>query len=77
MPTIRAFSACKICMYADDHNPPHFHVLAADFHVKVEISTLRIIAGEVRKRTLREPLAWAAKNKAKLALKWIELNSRG
>jgi hypothetical protein len=29
-------------MYADDHRPPHFHIVAPDFQVLVRISDLTV-----------------------------------
>jgi hypothetical protein len=63
-------------MYADDHRPPHFHVVGADFQVLVRISDLAIIAGRARKAQISEAMAWAENNRERLALKWVELNER-
>jgi hypothetical protein len=46
-------------MYADDHRPPHFHLVGADFQVLVRISDLAVIAGEARLAQIAEALAWA------------------
>jgi len=46
-------------MYADDHRPPHFHIVASDFQVLVRISDLTVIAGEARENQIAEALAWA------------------
>jgi hypothetical protein len=32
-------------MYADDHHPPHFHIVGPEFQVLVRISDLTVIAG--------------------------------
>lgn len=64
-------------MYADDHRPPHFHIVGIDFQVLVRISDLGILAGEARPALLAEALAWAALHREELALKWAELNERG
>lgn len=62
-------------MYAADHNPPHFHVLASDgTEAWVEIASMKVVYGAVRPAVLREALAWAGANKAVLAAKWKELN---
>jgi len=62
-------------MYAADHNPPHFHVLANDgTEAWVEIASLKVIYGAVRPAVLREALAWAGPNRAVLAAKWKEVN---
>ena len=64
-------------MYADDHHPPHFHIVGTDFQVLVRISDLAVIAGEARKAQITEALSWAKRNRKLPALKWVELNERG
>jgi hypothetical protein len=63
-------------MYADDHRPPHFHVVGPDFQVLVRISDLAVIAGEARPAQIAEALRWAEGRRDALALKWTELNER-
>ena len=77
MPTLQRFGAVSVRMYADDHRPPHFHIVAPDFQVLVAITDLQVIEGEARPRQLAEALAWARANREMLALKWAELNERG
>ena len=48
MPTLQRFGAVSVRVYADDHRPPHFHIVAPDFQVLVRISDLQVIAGEAR-----------------------------
>ena len=43
MPTLQRFGAVSVRMYADDHRPPHFHIVAHDFQVLVRISDLQVI----------------------------------
>ena len=76
MPTLRRFGAVSVRMYADDHRPPHFHIVGPDFQVLVKISDLSIVAGEARPSQIAEALAWARENREMLALKWAELNER-
>jgi hypothetical protein len=65
----------KLTMYAGDHNPPHFHVLANDgSEVLIDLASLQVIDGTVRPAVLKEALAWASQNVALLATKWKELN---
>lgn len=62
-------------MYAADHNPPHFHVLANDgSEALVDLASLQVMGGSVRPAVLKEVLAWASQNVALLATKWKELN---
>lgn len=58
-------------MYFDDHNPPHFHVLARDGAAQVRIDTLEVMqmSGKI---DVREALGWAAGNRALLETKWDE-----
>ncbi len=64
-------------MYADDHRPPHFHIVGREFQALVRISDLTVIAGEARPTEIAEALAWAQTHREMLALKWTELNERG
>ena len=76
MPTLRRFGSASVRMYADDHYPPHFHVVAPDFQVLVRISDFMVIAGEALPSEIAEALEWAKANREWLELKWAELNER-
>lgn len=46
MPTVIRLQKSKITMYAGDHNPPHFHVLASDgAEAWVALASLEVIWG--------------------------------
>ena len=75
MPTIRRFANCKIAIYADDHLPPHFHIEGRDFRAVVEIETLSVRAGDVRRAA--EAMQWAASNIDLLRAEWARFNQRG
>ena len=77
MPVLHRFGSVSVRMYADDHRPPHFHIVAPDFQVLVRISDLAVIAGEARASDIAEAMAWARDHREMLALKWAELNERG
>jgi hypothetical protein len=77
MPTIQRFGAVKLCMYADDHHPPHFHVVGPDFQVLVRIADLRVFAGVARLHQIAAAIAWARTNREALLRKWAELSERG
>jgi len=74
MPTIAEFDGIKICMYADDHAPPHFHILFAENEALVRISDLTVTEGSLPRTALKKALAWATDNQPALALKWLQLN---
>jgi hypothetical protein len=71
------FGAVSVRMYADDHRPPHFHIVGPDFEVIVRISDLTVIAGGARAAQISEAIAWARARREALALTWAELNERG
>jgi Domain of unknown function (DUF4160) len=77
MPTLHRFGALSVRIYADDHRPPHFHIVAPDFQVLVRISDLAVIGGEARPAQIAEVIAWVRVRRESLALKWAELNERG
>jgi DNA-binding transcriptional regulator YiaG len=53
MPVLRRFGSVGVRMYADDHRPPHFHIVESDFHAPVRISDLTLIAGDAPERNRR------------------------
>jgi hypothetical protein len=52
MPTISQFYGITIRMYFDDHPPPHFHAYYGNDAAKIEIDTLQISEGKLRRRPL-------------------------
>jgi hypothetical protein len=72
--TIRRFANCKISIYADDHMPRHFHIEGRGFRAVVEIKTMAVRAGNVRKAA--EALRWAHDNVALLQTEWLRLNRK-
>ena len=75
MPTLQRFGSVSIRIYADDHRPPHFHIVGPDFQVLVRVSDLTVIAGEARANQIAEAMAWARANREALTLKWDEQQS--
>jgi len=75
MATLIRLPKSKLTIYADDHNPPHFHVLANDgSEALIDLASLGVTDGTVRPAVLKEALAWASQNVALLATTWKELN---
>lgn len=74
MPTVRRFARCKIAIYADDHLPPHFHIEGRGFRAVVEIETMQLRAGEVRRAG--EAMVWAQENREILRAEWVRVNRR-
>ncbi len=74
VPTIHRLGAIRICVYMDDHNPPHFHALLAQEAVQIKISDLTVLAGALPPGALRRVLDWAADNQDFLAAAWSKRN---
>jgi hypothetical protein len=70
MPTISQFYGISIRMYFDDHPPPHFHVYYGSDAAKIDINTLDIIEGELRRRTLGLVVEWAGAHRDELLENW-------
>lgn len=65
-----------IRVYANDHLPPHFHILTSDGDALVEIATLQILRGKLGRRVEDTALEWARENKATIAAEWNRTNPR-
>ena len=65
-----------IRVYANDHLPPHFHVVTPDADALVEIETLEILRGKLPRRAETEALTWAKANKATIVAEWNRTNPR-
>ena len=77
MPILQRYGSVTVRMYADDHRPPHFHIVGPDFHVLVRISDLAVIAGGSPPDPDCRGVGMGTGSSGKLALKWAELNERG
>jgi hypothetical protein len=73
MPTVKDFGGYRVTLYAEDHNPPHVHVIGPDFQAKVRIADAKVFAGAIPPRHRREALAWVAANRRMLMARWNEL----
>ena len=76
MPSIFRDGRLAIYIYADDHLPPHFHLLSPDSDAQIEIATMQVMRGTASRADLARAIAWAEANRDLLIEKWIELNER-
>lgn len=66
-----------IRVYANDHLPPHFHILSADNEALVEIATLAVLAGSLPTgKNGRAARDWAKNNIDAIAAEWNRVNPR-
>jgi len=75
VPVLARLQHCLIAMYFEDHNPPHFHVLANDGReAQIGLEDLKVLRGEIDRRAMHEAIVWAKENPDFLREKWIEFN---
>lgn len=74
MPTIHRIGNILIQVYANDHNPPHFHVATPERRAMIRIDSLALLAGSLAARDYRRVCEWAAQNRRLLIDEWSRLN---
>ena len=76
VPSISEFYGLIIRMYFNDHAPPHFHAIYAEFEAHYDIKTLQAFRGALPRRAHALVLEWAALHQAELMEDWQLCESR-
>lgn len=76
MPTLMDFGRCRLRRIADDHKPPHFHLVPADWQATFTVLGSRHMKGADRPAAAKATLAWARENESLPLAKGSELNER-
>ena len=74
MPEICRFFGIIIAMFADDHNPPHFHIRYGDYQAIVTIEK-GVVKGEIPSSVLKQVLRWMELHKEELMMNWVRLQN--
>lgn len=74
MPEICRFFGIIIMMFADDHNPPHFHIRYGDYEAIITIDK-GIVKGEIPRNALKHVFLWMELHKKELEMNWIRLQN--
>ena len=74
MPLIELFEGIKILIFSNDHNPPHFHVYYANYKAMIEISSLKIIKGDLPNKQSQKVVEWASLRQKELLDYFEKLN---
>ncbi len=69
MPEISRFLGISVRMFYDEHGPPHFHAVYAEYAVVVDIHT-GIVQGRFPPRALRHLLEWYHQHQTDLMDDW-------
>lgn len=74
MPEIDRISGIRICVFSNDHPPPHLHAFYGEYEALIDIREGSVIAGELPRRKLREANAYQAENQEDLLETFYQLN---
>jgi hypothetical protein len=53
-----------------DHEPMHVHLVGGDVNVRIDLATLRVVAGSMPADLKREVVAWLRAHRAELIEEW-------
>jgi hypothetical protein len=70
VPTVAIVAGVKIQLYAQEHPPPHFHAVFAEFRAQIAIDSLRVLNGTLPPAKLTAVLSWAAQRRRPLLEAW-------
>ena len=73
MPEISRFYGIIIKMFADEHNPPHFHAEYGDDRATFSIETGQMIQGDFAPKKAALVTAWAIIHRDELLKNWTIL----
>ena len=60
----------RLQMREKDHEPMHVHLVGGDVDVKIDLTSLRIVAGRMPTDLKREVMAWLRAHQAELIEEW-------
>lgn len=70
MPVVSQFFGISIKMFFNDHLPPHFHAVYAEYNGIFHIETLEMIEGDMPGRAINLIREWAEPNRDTLRQMW-------
>ncbi|WP_036263507.1 DUF4160 domain-containing protein [Methylocapsa aurea] len=73
MPTVAIIDGVKIQFFFDEHPPPHFHAVFAEFVAQIQIDPPKVLRGSLPPTKFAAVLAWAARNRDELMCAWAAL----
>jgi hypothetical protein len=76
MAKLHTIGKTEIRVYANDHLPPHFHIVHPDFEALIVIEDFSIYAGSLKGSGGKAGLAWAKANVATIKAEWNRVNPK-
>lgn len=74
MPEICRFFGIIITMFADDHNPPHFHIRYGNYKATITIDK-GIVTGQMPRNALNRVFRWLDLHRDELMENWKRLQN--
>ena len=53
-----------------DHEPMHVHLVGGDVNARIDLASLRVVAGRISANLKREVMAWLRAHQAELIEEW-------
>ncbi|KJC62592.1 hypothetical protein UP10_02580 [Bradyrhizobium sp. LTSPM299] len=76
MARVHTIGKTIITVYANDHLPPHFHIVHPDFEALIVIEDFSVYAGDLKGPAGRSAIEWARANVAEIKAEWNRVNPR-
>jgi hypothetical protein len=70
VPEISRFYGIVIQLFADDHNPPHFHAHYGEHEASFLIESLSVLEGALPRRALHLVREWAELHRDEIHADW-------
>jgi hypothetical protein len=70
VPTVAIVEGVKVQFYAQEHPPPHFHAVFAEYRAQIGIDSLQILNGRLPPAKLAAVISWATPRRAALLRAW-------
>ncbi len=74
MPCIDTIKGVKICVYSNDHLPPHIHAIHGENEALIDIRALEIFRGSLPSNKRKIAIAFVEENQEALLETFYELN---
>ena len=74
MPCIETIKGIRICVYSNDHVPPHIHAIYGEYEALIDIRELLIIAGSLPANKRKMVIAYVQDNQKDILETFYELN---
>jgi hypothetical protein len=76
MPVVAIVEGVRIRFYPDEHPPPHFHAVFAEYQAQIGIRPLRVLKGSLPPAKLTTVLSWSESRTEVLLNTWYMVVAR-